>query len=259
MKGDSSTSDAVSIVMLAFNEAGTIEEEVLRLHDAIVKRIPGSELIVAEDGSTDGTSEILARLSGSIGLIHLTGKERKGYKRAFLDALLAARNPYVFFCDSGGKHDPDEFWKLYAARDQFDLIVGKKTGRRDQRYRQALTWIYNFLLRTYFGYPVWDADSGFRLFNRNVSTQVLQGRLLYRNLISSEIVLRTIASGLRYGEVSVSYVGRKGESRGLPLRKIPKVTVEALRGMIALKYEIRAKPEKRVREASATRHSSPNV
>ena len=231
-------SDPVSVVMVAFNEAQTIEAEVLRFHDAIVGRLAGSEFIVAEDGSTDGTSEILQDLARRIGIRHLTGTERKGYKRAFLDAIFSARNPYVFFSDSGGKHDPEEFWKLYPLRAECDLIVGRKTGRKDQLYRQLLTWSYNFALRQYFGFEeIRDADSGFRLFNRAVIDQVLRGKLTYRNLVASEIVLRTIRSGLRYREVEVSYDMRQGQSRGLPLAKLPTVIIGALRAMVDLKSE----------------------
>ncbi len=230
--------DPVSVILVAFNEAQTIEAEVLNFHEAIVRRLPGSELIVAEDGSTDGTSEILKDLARRIGIRHLTGKERKGYKRAFLDAVFSAQNPYVFFSDSGGKHDPEEFWKLYPLRQHYDLVVGRKTARKDQMYRQLLTWSYNFALRWYFGYDeIRDADSGFRLFNRAVIDRVLRGKLIYRNLIASEIVLRTIWSGLRYREVEVSYDMRRGESRGLPPAKLPSVVVNALRGMVHLKSE----------------------
>src|ERR1700740_1048225 len=87
--------DPVSLIMVAFNEAETIEAEVLSFHRAIVERLPGSEFIVAEDGSRDRTPKILKELAARIGIIHLTGTERKGYKRALLDAVLAARNPFI--------------------------------------------------------------------------------------------------------------------------------------------------------------------
>lgn len=238
--------DPVSIVMLAFNEAQTIEAEVLHFHRAIVERLPGSEFIVAEDGSTDGTSEILQDLTKRAGIKHLTGKERKGYRRALLDAVFSARNGFVFFSDSGCKHDPEEFWKLYSLRNSYDLIVGRKTGRKDQCYRRFLTWSYNFALRTYFGFEaIRDADSGFRLFNQEVVSRVLRGPLTFRNLIGSEIVLRTVASGLRYCEVEVSYGMRDGESRGLPTRKIPGVVLQTLAGMAVLKSELHMASEQR--------------
>ncbi len=229
--------------MVAFNEAETIEAEVLSFHRAIVQRLPGSEFIVAEDGSRDRTPQILKDLASRIGIVHLTSPERKGYKRALLDAVFAARNPHIFFSDSGGKHDPEEFWKLYPLRRDYDLLVGRKTDRKDQLYRQWLTWSYNFAMRTYFGFPeIRDADSGFRLFNQAVVDRVLRQDLICRNLVASEIVLRTIAAGLRYGEVEVSYGMRAGTSRGLPPAKIPSVILGALRAMATLKAEFRGCP-----------------
>ena len=246
--------DPVSLIMVAFNEAETIEAEVLSFHRTIIERLPGSEFIVAEDGSRDQTPQILKDLAARVGIIHLTSGERKGYKRAFLDAVLAARNPYIFFSDSGGKHDPEEFWRLYALRKDYDLLVGRKTGRKDQLYRQWLTWSYNFAMRTYFGFPgIRDADSGFRLFNQAVVDRVLRRDLICRNLMASEIVLRTIACGLRYGEVEVSYNMRNGTSRGLPPGKIPLVAVNALRSMAMLKAEFVGNPNDWI-----SKHVDPN-
>ena len=235
--------DPVSLIMVAFNEAETIEAEVLSFHRTIVERLPGSEFIVAEDGSRDRTPQILKELAARVGIVHLTSTERKGYKRALLDAVFAARNPYIFFSDSGGKHNPEEFWKLYALRKDYDLVVGRKADRKDQIYRRLLTWTYNLAMRTYFGFPeIRDADSGFRLFNRAVVDGVLRRHLICRNLIASEIALRTIASGLKYGEVEVSYNLRTGTSRGLPPSKIPAVALSALRSMATLKAEFRGCP-----------------
>ena len=51
----------VSIVMLVYNEAEVVEHVVRGFHDEVVRLLPGSEFIVAEDGSRDGTTEILER------------------------------------------------------------------------------------------------------------------------------------------------------------------------------------------------------
>ena len=73
----------VSVIVNVFNEAETIEKELREIHREIVARLPGSELIVAEDGSSDGTKEILHRLKDELGIIHSTSEERKGYAQAF--------------------------------------------------------------------------------------------------------------------------------------------------------------------------------
>ena len=228
--------EPVSIIFLAYNEASTIENEVYSFYNEIIKKIPDSEFIIAEDGSTDGTTEILQKLSNELGIIHLTSKERKGYAKAFKNAVFSARKEYIFLTDTGLKHNHKDFWKLYEQRQKYDLIVGKKTDRKDQFYRRFLTYSYNFLLRLFFRINnVYDADSGFRLFNKRVVTEVFAGQLIFKELLNSEIVLRTVLKGLKYKEIPISYIQRQGTSRGLPLKKIPKVILSTLINLIRLK------------------------
>jgi glycosyltransferase involved in cell wall biosynthesis len=230
----------VSIVLLAYNEAATIEQELVSFHDAIVSRLPGSEILVAEDGSTDGTSQIVDRLATRLPLVHLSSPERLGYARALTRAVLAARNEWVFFSDTGCKHAPADFWKLYARIGDCDLVVGRKTRRRDQLYRRALSRAYNTTLRVYFDLDgVFDADSGFRLFNRQVVDRVFRPGLRFASFVGSEIVVRAILLGLRYAEVPVSYAQRAGESKGVPPRTIARQVRRVLGDLRALKRELR--------------------
>jgi glycosyltransferase involved in cell wall biosynthesis len=230
----------LSVVLVVYNEAETIEREVRAFLDRVVAKVPGAELIVAEDGSTDGTTEILQHLAAETGLFHLSGRERKGYKRAWLDAIAATGGEWVFFSDTGLKHDPGDFDALWAARHQADLIVGRKTDRQDELHRRLLTWSYNAYLRQRFSIgSVFDADSGFRLFNRRVVDLLARDPLQFRGLVASEMVLRTIQAGLRYQEVPITYRGRAGESRGVPTRRIPAIIRNAITDVERLRRQWR--------------------
>ncbi len=80
---------SVSYILLAHNEVGTIEDELRSIHEAVIRRLPGSELIVAEDGSVDGTRPAIERLRGALSLRIVGGEARKGYARAMIDAVSA--------------------------------------------------------------------------------------------------------------------------------------------------------------------------
>lgn len=231
--------DPVSVVINVYNEAATIEKEIRAIHAAIIPRLPGSEFIVAEDGSRDGTKQIIRRLVEELNVIHSTSTERKGYARALRDAFCLAKCPYVFFSDTGDKHDPEEFWKLYPFRKEHGLVIGVKTGRTDQWYRRLLTWGYNRILSMYFGVNLHDADCGFRLYSRDAVEKVFNEEWLNKDLIASEIALRVVGSGFAIKEVPISYRQRQGESRGLPARKIPGVIVRVLRNFPRLRALVR--------------------
>ena len=134
-----SDNDPVSVIINIYNEVGTIEKEILNIHNKILSKLPGSELIIAEDGSTDGTKEIILKYIHDWEVIHSTGAQRKGYARALKDAMKIAKNPYIFFSDTGSKFDFDDFWKLYGIRNKYSLVIGIRSKRSDQLYRRLLT------------------------------------------------------------------------------------------------------------------------
>jgi glycosyltransferase involved in cell wall biosynthesis len=229
----------VSVVLLAHNEASVIADEIRSFHDAIIRRLPGSELVIAEDGSRDGTRECIVETAREVPLRLLGGTERLGYRRAVLNALSATDAEWICLCDSGLKHDPADFWKLWEAHEGYDLIVGRRTNRQDQWYRRVFTFGFNFVVRRLFAIPLRDSDSGLRLMRRPVAEAVLASGLFFRNFSSTEVVLRALAAGFRCTEVAVSYRQRVGESRGMPLRGIPKSIAGAFSDLWRLRRELR--------------------
>ena len=91
----------VSVIINVFNEAGTIEPEIRAIYREIIFKLPGSELIVAEDGSTDGTKEIITRLKNELGLIHSTSTERKATPRRFATPSPWRKIPACFSATPG--------------------------------------------------------------------------------------------------------------------------------------------------------------
>ena len=229
----------LSVVLLAHNEASVIADEIRSFNQTILRRLPDSELVVAEDGSRDGTRGQIVAVSSEVPLRLLGGEERLGYRKAVLNALQATSSEWICFCDSGLKHDPGDFWKLWNARDGYDLILGRRVNRQDQAYRRLLTWGYNFLVHRLFPIRLQDTDSGLRLMRRAVATSVLESGLFFRNFSSSELVLRATAAGFRCAEVPVTYRQRVGESRGMPLRGIPRSIRGAVSDLLRLRRELR--------------------
>jgi len=95
----------VSVVIPVYNEGDVIEKVVRDFYAKVVSKVPGSELIVAEDGSTDNTKAILGRLAEELPIRLVSSDERKGYTRAVKDALKLPRFDLVFFSDSDGQQD----------------------------------------------------------------------------------------------------------------------------------------------------------
>ncbi|MDD5555886.1 MAG: glycosyltransferase family 2 protein [bacterium] len=234
--------EPVSALILVHNEAEVIEEVARGIHREVVARIPGSEFVVAEDGSTDGTKEILARIVPEMpGTRLVQGTERKGYTRAYKDALRECRRDLIFFSDSSGKHDPADFWRLADRIGECDMVIGSKAGaRRDPLYRIVISRVFNCIVSRAFGCRFRDINSGFRLMRRSAVLPVLDEEWYMRHLINFEFTLRAAARGCRILEVPVTHRPRAhGPSRGLPPGKIPEAVIMALRTIPALRRDLR--------------------
>lgn len=233
----------LSVVILVYNEAEVIEPVVNDFIEKVISRIPNSEFIIAEDGSTDGTKEILARLADRHPAIQLlSGRERKGYVNAFKTAMLAAKNEWILFCDSSGKHDPDDFWKMAPLMREYDMIIGYKEHRKDPFYRIVLTRVFNWLVRRYFKVNFHDVNCPLRLLRRSSFEKISSDNWLLKGLINFELTIRMVYGGMQVAEVPVSHFARVGgPSRGLPLHRIPPVIFDTLKNFRRLKKEMKYK------------------
>jgi len=233
-------SEPISAIILVHQEAGVIEQVVRDIYEKVVSKIPGSEFIVCEDGSTDGTKEILERCKDRYALTLHMGDARRGYTLAMREAFALAKNPVIFFSDSDGQHDPDDFWKLYPFLASHDMVVGWKRNRRDGFLRQCLTVGYNAVLRAYFGMRLHDIDCGFRVMKKDVVEKLLKRPWRLKHCISSELTVRAVYLGFSVAEQPVVHLPRThGESRGLPLAKLPNIIMHILRTLPLIKREAR--------------------
>ena len=112
----------ISIILLAYNEEKNINDEIDSVQKIILDRLDNYEFIIAEDGSTDKTKEIILEKQKKINFIYSTSDKRRGVRGAMLESFKIASGDYIFFADSGKKFDFNDFWKLYGLKEKYDLV-----------------------------------------------------------------------------------------------------------------------------------------
>jgi glycosyltransferase involved in cell wall biosynthesis len=236
----------VSLVLLVHNETQVIERVVREFHLKVIAKVPGSEIIIAEDGSTDGTKEVLRALCREFPEVRLEERaERRGYVEAYRAAMALPRNDLILFCDAGGKHDPDDFWPMYEAIDGCDMVIGYKVKRQDPAFRIVLTKVFNFCVNRYFGLSYRDIDCPLRLIRKEAFDEVARVPWLQSSLINFEVTVRLVKMGYRVQEVPVKHFARRdGGSRGLPPRTIPRVVWQTLCNFPAIARTAAARPSR---------------
>ena len=234
------TRPKVSVVFPVYNEEYIIEKTIKSYYNELKGKID-FEIIVAEDGSTDGTKKILQSLQSEMPLRVYMSHKRKGYQKAVINSLKYPKYGWIFLVDSDYQFDPADFWKLLGYIGQYDIILGKKVKRNDPFYRIILSKGFNFLLRSFFKVPFGDMDTGFRLINKRVLNDVLKD-IHCLKYFTSELVVRSYLLNFRIKEVPVTHFKRKkGSTNVFPIRRIPAVIVEELEGLFRLNRDLKSK------------------
>jgi glycosyltransferase involved in cell wall biosynthesis len=229
----------ISIIFPVFNESFIIEQVVRNYYAEFNGRVPDFELIVAEDGSTDDTKSVLERLSKELPIRVYMGDSRKGYQQAVIDAIALAAKPWVFVVDSDYQFAVIDFWRLEQYRNQFDVILGKKSPRKDPLYRVILSKGYNLLLRTFFNVPYKDMDTGFRLIRKSVADE-LAPQVKFMSFFTAEFVVRAHRAGCRIVEVPVPHYARKiGSTTIFFISKLFLICFKQFIGILRMKAEFK--------------------
>jgi dolichol-phosphate mannosyltransferase len=230
----------VSIVMPVCNEAEVLEAVLEEWIAEVIQHLPeGSELLIAESASTDGTREILAALCGKYPFIRVLHSDiKEGFAVAARLLYTEARCPLVFFTDSDGQDVPAEFWKLAPFVKEFSIVHGAKIGRQDPFFRKVASAVFNRIARFLFDVHYSDINSAFRIMKTEMVSQLLPQLHCMPTLLNAELLLRAELDNRSIKQVRIIHRRRlKGVSRGLPPGRFLKESLAAYRGLCNLKSE----------------------
>ncbi len=229
----------ISIILLAYNEEKKISDEIDAIKKIILDRLEDCEFIIAEDGSTDKTKEIILEKKKYMNFIYSTSVKRKGVRGAMLESFEIASGEYIFFADSGKKFDFNDFWKLFEIREKYDLVSALRISRHDQLYRIFLTKAFNVFLKVTLNSKFKDIDSGFKIFNKKALKKIIKIKAINSDFLSAELCLKLQYYKLKFAEIPVKYFSRKEDSKALPLFIIPKLIMSFLMNFFKLKKQLK--------------------
>ena len=149
------TPASVSVIIPAFNEAVVIGQVIGALRSAATWH----EIIVVDDGSTDGTSEV-ARAAGALVATHAYNK---GNGASVKTGLRRATGEFILIIDADGQHRPADALRLVGRLGEYDLVVGARSSdTQATRARRLGNAVLNWLAGYLSGRPIPDLTSGFR-------------------------------------------------------------------------------------------------
>jgi glycosyltransferase involved in cell wall biosynthesis len=197
----------LDLVMPVHNEGGAIER-TLREWYAELSPAVDLRFVIAEDGSRDNTKDVLRKLAKELPMHLDIAEQRRGYAGGMLAGLSASTTPYVLTSDSDGQSDPKDFWRLWAKREDYDLIVGWRVNRIDPLSRLLMSKCFKFYHKVLFGTRLHDPSCNVMLLKRSVVESLIPklGELVEG--FQWELVARAIQGGLKIGELGLNHRAR---------------------------------------------------
>jgi hypothetical protein len=212
MVSDEKETIDVSVVIPCLNEAEGVGVCVEKSIRAFEKMGVKGEVVVADNGSTDGSPEI-AEAAGA----RVVHESRPGYGSAYLAGFAAARGRYIVMGDADDTYDFSAIDVFVEKLDEgYEMVIG---NRMDSIQPGAMPWLHQYVgnpvltrvLNIFFRSGVRDAHCGMRAFRRDALD-----RLNLRTTgmeFASEMVLRSSRAGLKVADIDIDYHPRIGESK----------------------------------------------
>ena len=201
----------VSVVLPVYNELDNLEEEVTRIRKSLGDSDLTFEIIVVDDGSTDGSGALADSLEG-IRVIRFVTNRGAGSARKY--GTMAAKGEVVVWTDVDMTYPNDRIPDLVAGLDGYDQVVGARTSEQGtvRHLRTPAKWLIRKLASYLSRHEIPDLNSGFRAFRREVADQFLY--LLPRGFSCvTTITLAFLSNGYSVCYVPIEYSPRSGASK----------------------------------------------
>jgi glycosyltransferase involved in cell wall biosynthesis len=196
----------ISVVLPVFNEAQSLGPLLDRLRSL---NLPDAEIVVVDDGSSDGSAEIAEER----GVRLIRHPYNIGNGAAIKSGIRAARGKLLVLMDGDGQHQPEDISKLLAEADRYHMVVGARAkGSKLRFHRYIANRIYNAFASYVSQLKVEDLTSGFRVLSRSEALRFID---LLPNTFSSPstLTLAFLRSGLTVRYVPIRTLYRGGQSK----------------------------------------------
>lgn len=236
MSGKNATRTGVSVVLPVYNEKGNLWDLYLETKEALAENFADWEFVFVDDGSTDGSYEILRELARRNRAVKVIRFRTNFGQSAALDAgLKHATGEVVVTMDSDGQNDPGDIPKLVEKLDEgYDCVCGWRVERNDPFGKRVFSAAARRLRWLLLETELHDYGCTLKAFDRDAATELDIAGEMHR-YIPPLLSWR----GYRVGEVEVNHRPRKNGDTKYSWQRIPKGFVDLLNVWFWRKYSSR--------------------
>jgi glycosyltransferase involved in cell wall biosynthesis len=221
----------VTIILPVYNEVEHLRQEIDRIRAAMDASEYSSEIIVVDDGSTDGSGELAQSIDG---LRVIRFLENRGSGSARKAGTAAARGRITVWTDVDMTYPNDDIPQLVKELDGYDQVVGARRSEEGtmKGLRIPAKWFIRKLASFLTSTKIPDLNSGFRAFRTSVGRQYI--RHLPRGFSCVTTMTMTfLANGYSVKYVPIDYAKRAGRSKFHPLKDTQRYGTQVVRMVLS--------------------------
>jgi len=195
----------ISVVVPAYNEAESLPEFLAELRAALDRTGKRAEVVLVDDGSSDGTPAVIAReRTRDARLTPLRLATNSGQSAAIAWGLARARGAVIVTLDADLQNDPSELPRVLEALNHADVVSGIRANRRDTWLRRVSSRIANGVRRAAIGDPITDIGCSFKAYRR----EALEGLPMFVG-VHRFLPALCVFRGARLAEVPLAHRPRR--------------------------------------------------
>jgi dolichyl-phosphate beta-glucosyltransferase len=210
----------LSVIIPAYNEELRLPKTLTQSIDYLQSQPYRSEIIVVNDGSTDGTERVVRQQSSATVpirlLIHPDGANH-GKGASVKCGMMAARGSYRLFMDADNSTTLDQVERFWPFFDQgYQIVIGSRAmkdsviGIRQARYKELAGRLGNWVIRTFAVPGISDTQAGFKIFTDQAVDRIFPRQTLDRWGYDIELLAIAQLYGYRIAEVPITWINAIG-------------------------------------------------
>jgi glycosyltransferase involved in cell wall biosynthesis len=230
----------ISVFLPAYNEELNIRRTVSEIDSFLSRLFKRYEILVVNDGSEDKTGKIaedMARENTHIRVIH--HKKKRGYGFALKTGFENSKHDFMFYTDMDGQFDINELKKFLPHINDYDLVIGFRTDRKDPVMRIVVSKGFNFFVKKILNLKVKDPDCAFKLCKKELLEKI---ELKCERSADVELLLKSKKNGAKIKEIGIRHYPRrfgKSEASVGPLYIVkPSLVLKSIKEILRLRKNV---------------------
>ena len=226
----------LSIILPVFNEVKSLEHVISSWSKYLIEKKITHEFVICEDGSTDGTKELIRKLEKIYIISNQSSKDRRGYGKGVISGIIAAKYEFILCIDSDGQCMPDSFDEFFRDRNIADILIGNRKPRMDPKIRIIYSKLFKLIHDYLFNSKIQDPSCPYVLARKDIYKKLINKLSFMREGFWWGFVGAAKMYKLKFHQINIIHYERyDGSTVVYKFSKMPMIIFRNILGLIKLK------------------------